>query len=153
MTAVPQIRAPELAALARRIQRVTDEGVSAKAIRLIAGDLVRSTKRRIASEKTSPDGTPWYAWSDDYERRKRRGTMLYQSRTLHRSIVAIAGSDTIEVGSNDIKAAVHQFGHTVGSGPFAGSRIPARPYLGLSREDEQAVHDRIIDDVRRRFSL
>lgn len=153
MSAVPQIRAPELAALARRLDRVVSEGVSERAMRLIAGDLVRSTKRRIASTKAAPDGTPWLAWSDDYEARKRPGTMLKQSGALLRSITSIAGSDTIEIGSDDIKSAVHQYGHTVGSGPFAGRRIPARPYLGISDDDEAAIHARIIDDVRRRFAL
>lgn len=152
MSAVPQLHAPELDALVRRLNRAMDEGVSQKAMRLIGADLVRSTRKRITSTKSDPDGTPWVAWSDDYEARKKPGTMLRQSRALERSIVGVVSGDTIEVGSADIKSAVHQFGHTIAGGPFAGKHIPARPYLGLSDEDESSIHDRIIDDVRRRFA-
>lgn len=146
------LHAPELSALTRKIDRVLSQGVSDRCLRLIAGDLVRSTKRRIMSEKREPDGTPWVAWSDAYERSKRPGTMLKQSGALHRSIQSIVGSDSIEIGSDNIKAAVHQFGHTVRSGAFAGSYIPARRYLGFSDADERAIHDRMIEDVRKRFA-
>jgi phage virion morphogenesis protein len=152
VSAVPSIRSPQLDALVRKISRAMDVGVSRRAMTLIGGDLVRSTRKRIGSEKRAPDGTPWVAWSDDYEARKKPGTMLRQSGTLMRSIAAIVGTDQIEVGSDDIKAAVHQYGHTVTSGPFAGKHIPARPYLGLSDSDEASIHDRIMDDFRRRFA-
>jgi phage virion morphogenesis protein len=148
----PVIRTAGLDALVRKLSRAVDTGVSRRAMTLIGNDLVRSTKRRIASEKRAPDGTPWVAWSDDYEAHKKPGTMLRQSGALHRSIASIVGDDQIEVGSDDIKAAVHQYGHTVTSGPFAGKHIPARPYLGLSDGDEASIHDRIIDDMRRRFA-
>lgn len=146
------LHAPELSALTRKIDRVLSQGVSDRCLRLIAGDLVRSTKRRILSEKREPDGTPWVAWSDAYEASKKPGTMLKQSGALHRSIQSIVGSDSIEIGSDNIKAAVHQFGHAVRSGAFAGSYIPARRYLGFSDADERAIHDRMIEDVRKRFA-
>lgn len=146
------LHSPELNALARKIDRALSQGVSDRCVRLIAGDLVRSTKRRIMSEKREPDGTPWVAWSDAYEARKKPGTMLAQSKALHRSIQAIVGSDSIEIGSDDIKAAVHQYGHTIRSGAFAGAYIPARRYLGFSDADERAIHNRMIEDVRKRFA-
>ncbi len=151
VSAVPHIRATELKALARKLSRVVDDGVSQKAIRLIGGDLVRSTKARISSEKRAPDGTPWAAWSDDYEARKKPGSMLMQSKALLRSIQSIAGPDNLEVGSDDIKAGVHQYGHTVSSGPFRGAYIPSRQFLGMSDADEALIGDRIVDDVRARL--
>jgi phage virion morphogenesis protein len=152
VSGVARIDARGLNAVMRKISRTMDDAPSRRVMTLIGGDLVRSTKRRISSEKRAPDGTPWVAWSDDYEARKKPGTMLRQSGALLRSIVGNVGDDTIEIGSDDIKAAVHQYGHTVTSGPFAGKHIPARPYLGLSDADEASIHDRVMDDMRRRFA-
>jgi phage virion morphogenesis protein len=114
--------------------------------------MVRSTKRRISSEKRAPDGTPWVAWSDGYESSKKPGTMLAQSKALLRSITGEVGSDSVSTGSDDIKAGVHNFGHTIGSGPLAGVHIPQRQFLGVSDEDFEMIHRRIVDDVRRRFA-
>lgn len=152
MSAIPSIRSPELGAMMRKLTRIVEYSPSRRVMTLIGGDLVRSTKRRISSEKRAPDGTPWVAWSDDYEARKKPGTMLKMSGALLRSIQAIVGADLIEIGSDDIKAGVHQYGHTVSSGPFAGKHIPARPYLGLSDADQSSIHDRIVDDIRRSFA-
>jgi phage gpG-like protein len=98
------------------------------------------TKRRIATEKTAPDGAPW--------RPNRAGTsILVQQGFLRDSIHhAVAGSSSVRWGSNLVYAAIHQSGGTIlpVNGRFlvfrAGDRmifvprvtIPARPYLGIS---------------------
>ena len=56
-----------------------------------------------------------------------RGTLAYQ-----------VGADWVEVGSPLVYGATHQFGR----GP-----IPARPYLGLSADDEVDIHDEILDFI------
>jgi phage virion morphogenesis protein len=151
VTAVPVIRAPELERLASKLAHVLDEAPTQKTMRLVGADLTRSTKRRISSEKRAPDGTPWRAWSDAYKARKKPGSMLNQSHALLRSVQSIVGSDVIEHGSNDIKAGVHNFGHTITSGPFRGVHIPQRQFLGLSDADESLISSRMIEDVRVRL--
>ena len=57
---------------------------------------------------------------------------------------AISGA-SVEVGSNLVYAATHQFGDP-------DRRIPARPYLGLSADDErdiEALKNRVVADLRR----
>ncbi|MCG9754998.1 phage virion morphogenesis protein [Shewanella insulae] len=43
-----------------------------------------------------------------------------------------------EVGCNEIYAVIHQFGGTDDM-PAAPAAVPARPYMGLSAEDEQSI--------------
>lgn len=101
------------------------------------------TRRRIAEEKTAPDGTPWPEWSADYARTRHDGhSLLMGEGGLLDSIESIANAHRAEVGSNLVTAAIHQHG-----GDEVGIPIPARPYLGLSDDnltDMQAVIDGII---------
>ena len=43
----------------------------------------------------------------------------------------------VEVGSNVVYAAIHQFGGRAGKGRRA--RVPARPYLGIDERDRDAI--------------
>lgn len=112
------------------------------------GALVASqVQRRIADDKTAPDGTPWAPWSDRYKARiTKRNRVTARSllvgggeltKDIHHLIV---GSD-IQVGSRLEYAAVHQFGSA------DGRVIPARPYLGLSRADRTEIEDLIVTHV------
>lgn len=100
-----------------------------------------STKRRIANEKTAPDGTPWDGWSEGYAATRRSGqSILVGEGNLRDSIQFFATGDEVEVGSNLIYAATHQAGREEDG-------IPARPYLGLSARDERDIKDLIEDFV------
>ncbi len=99
------------------------------------------TKKRIASEKTSPSGAAW--------KPNRAGTSILQREGHLRDSVhhVVEGSHAVRWGSGLVYAAIHQTGGTivprsakalVFTGPdgnlvFAQKvRIPARPYLGVS---------------------
>lgn len=70
----------------------------------------------------------------------------------------MVGERTVEVGSNLVHAAIHQFGGVIRPraakllmfrGHVAKSvDIPARPYLGLSKEDERELVERTLDWLR-----
>ncbi len=111
------------------------------------------TRRRISKEKTAPDGTPWKTLDEDYARRKREGIMRggvrvassggileFEGEMLDSINYQVTGDDTVEWGSNLEYAAIHQFG-----GAEVGMNIPARPFLGLSVEDEADMDDIITD--------
>lgn len=105
------------------------------------------TKRRIADDKTAPDGKPWASWSARYEARiKKRNritarSLLVGEGNLRDSIQNLVTGTEIRVGSNIEYAAVHQFGSADGRG------IPARPYLGLSIADRTEIEDLIVTRV------
>lgn len=112
---------------------------------------VTGANERIGVTNLTPDGAPW-----PKSRRVERdgGKTLYESGELNRSITSLAGAHQVEVGSNAPYAAVQQLGAAVGSlGFWAGSDkngrqmsvlspwgdIPARPYLGVTDEDEKTI--------------
>ena len=63
--------------------------------------LESSTKRRIADEKTAPDGTRWPGWSDAYGATRRRGqTLLVSEGDLRDSIQAYAMPGAVQATRN-----------------------------------------------------
>jgi phage virion morphogenesis protein len=123
----------------------------APALKEIGERLVHSTQQRMAAEQ-QPDGTPFAPLSPVTLERKRQSrdspslNILRASGNLADLLHwQLAGSDALEVGSNAVYAAAMQFGMKKGSagrskhGPIPWGDIPARPYLGLSADDEQVV--------------
>ena len=97
--------------------------------------LESTTKRRIAEEKRAPDGAAWVPWSEAYdETREAHHSLLVGEGNLLDSIQNASTGTTVRVGSNLVYAAIHQAG-----GEPVGKNIPARPYLGLSSEDEAEI--------------
>lgn len=86
------------------------------------------TRRRIADEKTGPDGRRWKPWSARYARtRHANHSLLVNEGHLLNSIRwALLGSDAVTIGTNLAYGPVHQFG--VG--------VPARPFLDPEFDDE-----------------
>jgi phage virion morphogenesis protein len=121
------------------------------------GRLVQEqTRRRIEQEKTSPAGAAWQP--------NRAGTsILFQSGALSRSIDYAAGEDSVQVGSGLVYARIHQDGGTIrpknakalvfqmgNQLVFARSvDIPARPYLGLSADNQNEVVEAAEDWLER----
>lgn len=109
------------------------------ALALCAEYMVESTKRRFASS-SAPDGSAWAANAPATLERKRGGRPLVQSGQLARSIRWQYAGDGVEIGTDRFAsewrggAAVHQFGSRDG-------RIPARPFLGFSHDDVQALEE------------
>lgn len=80
------------------------------------------------------------------------------------SITFRAGRDHVEVGTNKIHAAVHQFGAeikprvarylvfrlSIGIVHALKVTIPARPYLGIGPRDEEVILEALVDALDRR---
>lgn len=137
--------------------------------------LVDSTKERF-KKGTSPEGVKWAPKSATtlarYGARKSNRVdsrpLFGPSGMLSSEIFHEAGPDRLEVGSNLVYAAVQQFGAKKGqfgaySGvnkkghPFSGvapwGDIPARPFLGISPEDETNILALIADFITPSTSL
>lgn len=101
--------------------------------------LIESTKQRFVS-KTAPDGTPWKNNSDVTIDRKGRNDPLNNLGTLGEQIAGeIIDGHTLEVYSDRDYAAMQQFGGTKDEFPQLWGDIPARPFLGISFEDDAAI--------------
>lgn len=111
----------------------------------LAHAMRNSTLQRFA-RAVGPDGTPWKSSKrvEAAKRAKKRRKTLVATGDLRRSIATQAWSDYAAVGTNLVYARIHQLGGE--AGPKARRvTIPARPFLGLSAED-----DRLIGEMTRR---
>lgn len=106
---------------------------------------VTSTQHRI-EEEHDPDGKRWPELrpSTQLARRGRsrsiRGGehMLRVSNLLFQSLTYLASQFELAVGSNRIYAALQQLGGTPDMPP-GPAHVPARPYLGLSSDDQEEL--------------
>ncbi|HEV2501615.1 MAG TPA: phage virion morphogenesis protein [Mesorhizobium sp.] len=149
--------------------RITDHGVDQAFTSLIGlmgnttpimsaigTGLVSSTHRRFISQ-TSPAGEAWAALNAEYKRMKRNARILTESGRLRDSISSQPGNDYVRVGTNVIYAGIHQLGGTIvpknashlvfrlASGVVLAKSVtlPARPYLGISDDDEEMIADTV----------
>jgi len=111
------------------------------------------TRRRISEEKTAPDGA---AWKPNAE-----GTsiLLQTGQHLLQSIASEASADVAEWGATWEYAHVHQDGAVIKAknakalgfsigGKFVSVKqvtIPARPFVGLSADNEAEMEELITD--------
>lgn len=119
-------------------------------MRRIAQTLTASAKERFVDE-TDPEGNKWKKGV------KNGGQTLTLSGLLRRSITNTNDDKTAVIGTNRIYAGIHQFGGVItakkskylrfkinGREVFAKSVvIPARPFLGVSETDKDAVKDEL----------
>lgn len=108
----------------------------------IAAVLESATEGAFEAEADPVTGQAWTSLSDAYLKAnpKRQGGKILQASAggLAASVTADSGDFWAAIGSNKIYAAIHQFGGTDDM-PAGPAGIPARPYLGVSREDEQSM--------------
>lgn len=102
-------------------------------------EVVSQVQRRIASEKTSPKGKAWKAWSPRYAKNAKHGrSLLVKEGHLLQSIEVQEQGGDVWVGSNLPYAATHNFGDS-------SRNIPQREYLGIQENKLDSLL-RIVDD-------
>lgn len=110
-----------------------------------------STRQRIATEKQGPQGEVWNPWSEDYAATRHGGHSLLQGRgDLHDSLINISQGLVASVGVHVAYGAIHQEGGQAGRNKSV--TIPARPYLGMSDEDRNAITKLVIERVEAALS-
>ena len=126
-------------------------------MRMIGTGLQTSTHDRFDDE-TAPDGSKWAPLNPVYASTKRGAGILRESAMrggLQGSITYAAGRSEVRVGTNKVYGAIHQGGGVIR--PKNGDRlvfrmggklvkarsvtITARPYLGISADDEVMILD------------
>jgi phage virion morphogenesis protein len=125
-----------------------------KVMQAIANKLEQSTRQRFISQ-TDPDGQ---RWKPSLRAKLTGKRTLIQDRHLLDSVAHDSGSDFAEVSVNRVYAAIHQFGGVIKAKNGKGLRfrlansyfvirksvtIPARPYMGISAQDENWILERI----------
>jgi phage virion morphogenesis protein len=106
----------------------------------IGDGFVNSIRARFAETSTAPDGTPWRPRKNDRDPGRR---LLVKDGRLGKLFSVEASSHQVSVGTNVEYAGVHQFGASIARVSKKGKaytiEIPARPFVGVSAEDEVMV--------------
>ena len=109
----------------------------------ISGIMMDSVEENFEKEGR-PDKWQELAKSTIKQRKKKGhwpGRILQVRGELASSITSYYDSDSAVVGTNKVYAAIHQFGGDAGRGKKA--KIPARPYLSLTTNDEKQIINEI----------
>jgi phage virion morphogenesis protein len=145
-----EIRVEGGAAVAQRLKAVAAKlSAPADLYGEIGDALVVSTQNRFETGNT-PEGSPWPA---SIRAMLTGGRTLRDSGRLANSMTREADGSGVAIGTNVIYAAVHQFGAVIRAKnkkylafKIGGKtvlkqqvRIPARPFLGLSKADETEI--------------
>lgn len=128
-------------------QLLRNQRASGSAFKNIGELLLDSTKERFSEEK-GPDGEPWVENAESTLASKNNPKILQElgeGGGLLGTIAYQATSDSVELGSPKDYAAIHQFGGETGRG--GATTIPARPYLGISKQDEDDIGDVLKDHL------
>ena len=119
-------------------------------MRDIGEHLLSTTRERFRSQ-SAPDGTPWAPLSESTKSKKTRnvGKILTERGILSGNLAYRAARDEVLVGSPTIYAGTHQFGAARGAfraePPIPWGTIPARPFLGISADDDSEIRALIND--------
>lgn len=123
------------------------------------GSYLETATREHFQSGQAPDGA---AWKPSIRALVTGGKTLFDTGRLAQSVVSEATDRAVEVGTNVIYAAIHQFGGTIrgkagklkfrlANGQFVTKdavTIPARPFLGVSSEDEVEIREILADFLK-----
>lgn len=118
------------AAIGRLVSRLSNP---APVLDNVGRRLVASTIQRFERQQ-APDGTPW---KPSQRAEAEGGVTLTDTARLRQSITHRVSGDAVEVGTNVVYGAIHQFGGRAGRGRSV--MLPARPYLGVDAGDRRAI--------------
>ncbi len=144
-----EIKINEAAITAALTRAVAQLGDLTEVMQDIGELLLNSTKQRFRESK-APDGSAWAANSPTTLARKK-GTLplIGETGQLAQQFSVEATATSVEIGTNKVQAAMMQFGGTKAKFPHLWGDIPARPFLGLSAQDEQDILDTITEALER----
>lgn len=151
------------------LNRLIRAGQDMSPAMLAVAEHLKDAAHESFDRQRAPDGTPWAKLKASTRRQRRlggfgeAGPILQRRGDLLRSIVSDHGRDFAEAGTNLVYAAVQHFGAE--KGEFGGVRtslpgrsffqpipwgdIPARPFLGVSGDDESRIGEIILDHAVR----
>jgi phage virion morphogenesis protein len=112
------------------------------------GEMLANSSRQRFKDEQGPGGEDW---KKSRRAQAQGGQTLSDKGLLKNSIGYEASESTVAVGTNDVRAAVHNFGGKTGRGLKV--KMPARPFIGISAEDQAEAKGIIQDDMHRRLRL
>ena len=112
------------------------------ALNIIGERILRHTGERFTAQRDA-DGSPWKPLRPATLRHKKNPMILTESHHLRGSIRHQASDNVLRVGTNKVYGAIHQLGGKAGRGRKVN--IPARPYLGIGKDDSKDIVEVLTD--------
>lgn len=144
-----QIRLDDEKAL-RSLSQIAQNLQQGKKLHGMLGEALRQIhKVRFEKEQASPEGEKWQPLSPKYRAKKKRHAdkVLIKDGYLKNLLRYQADDNGVVFGSDRQYARLHQFGSNKASG--RGSGIPARPWLGVSKKNEDYLLAKTEHFIRR----
>lgn len=143
-------------AVRQQLQSLQRLGNNARGLMHRLGERLKDSTQERFNTQTAPGGQEWQQLNPIYKAAKHKNSdkILTLRGQLRSSIrYQVKGGDTVAIGTNLEYAAMHQFGGSIkpraGKALRAGSRgngvwrkmvkTPARPYLGISKQDSALI--------------
>lgn len=142
--------------LTSALKRLGDPARRKDLLEQIGAAGVMQTQQRFL-DQAGPDGQPWV---QSRRAKEQSGETLRDTNRLFTSLTYAADDKSVEWGTNVIYAGIHQFGGVIKPKSkkalsFKGANgktytvksvtIPARPYLGLTDQNRNAMRDVVHD--------
>jgi phage virion morphogenesis protein len=134
--------------------RLSDGLKSPKFTKALGEEVVTlSIDRILGRRNTAPDGTRWPSLAEATLLRKKKkgqghqGTLMQEGSMWRAIKAANPTEDSVEIGSSVAYALIHQLGGKTGKGHK--TTILARPYIGVSRDEEPMLADFVADWAKR----
>jgi phage virion morphogenesis protein len=111
-----------------------------------------SVDRILSRRNTAPDGSRWPCLAEATIARKKKkglghqGTLMESGDLWSKLQPTNPTKDSVEISSPMAYMLVHQMGGKAGKG--RKTTIPARPFIGVSRDEEDALRDFVADWVK-----
>lgn len=122
------------------LQGLADAGEDMGAVFTDIGEGLLNSHRDRFERQESPDGEPWAPLSPKYRARKKKNAdkILVLEGFMRDTLAYNADGSGLELGTNRIQGATMQFGDE-------DRNIEARPFLGVSADDEAMILDILSD--------
>lgn len=137
-----EVNAGDLQAIHNQLDALANLGGNLRPALSEIGDYLVSETTRRFQDSVGPDGKQWKSV-------KRQGKALVDKGHLRDSIHWKIDGDGVEVGSNLVYGAIHQFGGVAGRG--GRSVIASRPFLGISFDNELEIGDILTKRIQRQL--
>tara|TARA_R110002050_G_scaffold269917_1_gene412428 strand:- start:47232 stop:47681 length:450 start_codon:yes stop_codon:yes gene_type:complete len=124
----------------KALRKLADAGADMEPAFIDIGESLSNSTRERFEAQESPDGEPWAALNPKYQARKKKNAdkILVLEGFMRDTMAYNTDSHGLEFGTNRIQGATMQFGDTE-------RNIVARPFLGISTDDEQMILDTLND--------
>jgi len=133
-------------ALAGIGRQLDSEGI--RLLLIDIGEYMLGATRDRAALEIAPDGSTWASLSPRYANRKAKarpgvGMLFFDNHMLGDQLSSQVVGDTLFTGTNAPQGAAQHFG----SAPGSHQNIPARPWLGVSDQDDAEIARLVLDHL------